>query len=334
MIKSFIRTFYKNSTLSSFSRQSVRFFSKEKTETKLKHDPHEQEIYKKVLPSLGKPPAPEPIPPFVANIMEPRKGDYHITDAPNSLAFALRRNFPILRESVSAMYRVHINGITYHVFNGARVPLGRILAYSTYYLQGKNSPLYEPNKYECFDKIVIVNAKNIMLSGKKLKYKMYYKPSTRPGHLKSWTAKELILKDPKLLIMKSLRGMIPKNDLRDKYMQNVIVFDGPAHNLHNLGLPQFANVKPINFNEMFGTDVNPKTNKVVVAIDCPKEEIEKFKSQGYEVIVDEKKHLRDFWRKDEYNRFNRKHLRSFTKKIIDKRIKDFKKVKYKGIRYI
>lgn len=103
---------------------SIKGFTKinnEKTE-KLKNDPHDFEIYKKIQPSVGKNPPPEPIPDFYNKVLETREdGQYHPTDAPNSIAFAIRNNFPILRESVSAMYRISVNGINYHVFNGARV---------------------------------------------------------------------------------------------------------------------------------------------------------------------------------------------------------------------
>ncbi len=89
---------------------------------KLKNDPHDFEIYKKIQPSLGINPPTEPIPDFYNSVLETRGEDiHHPTDAPNSIAFAIRNNFPILRESVSAMYRINVNGINYHVFNGARV---------------------------------------------------------------------------------------------------------------------------------------------------------------------------------------------------------------------
>ncbi len=128
-----------------------------------------------------------------------------------------------------------------------------------------------------------------------------------------------------LLIALSFIGFWTCNYFKPKKVIDEIVVD-------NIHIPRKPCINVVN--EMFGTDVNPKTNKIFVGVNCPNEEIEKFKSQGYEVVVDDKMHLRDFWRKDEYKRFNTKHLRSFTKKIIDKRIKDFKKVKYKGIRYI
>lgn len=307
-----------------------------KNKTKSKFDPHKSEIYKKVEPTLGKEPEAQPFPPFVNNVLEPRKGEYNVADVPNSIAFALRNNFPILRESVSAWYRVYNEkeGITYHVFNGARVPLGRILSYACFYLQGKNSPHYERNTYHNNDKIVITNASNIMLTGKKLKYKKYYKPSTIPGHLKIWTAKELLAKDPTKLIMYSLRGMLPKNKMRQLYMQNVIIFNGPGHNLQDKGLPQFGSVKPINFNEMFGMEITPKYHQVIVTPESDRATIEQKRKEGFEVIEDEDSMKRDFWKNEDYSRVFRRGAKKFSNKLIEKRIKEYQKVKLKGIRYI
>lgn len=166
-------------------RNDIRPDKKEKT------DPHKYQIYKKIYPSLGKDPPLEPMPDFIKGTLEPRTTQhYHKSDAPNSLKLALKHNYPIIREPVASFYRMSVNGMNYHVFNGARYvsckyiliclkPFGRILSYASYYLQGKNSPLYERNKLNYNDILVIVNAKNLYLTGRKLKYKMYRKPSSK-----------------------------------------------------------------------------------------------------------------------------------------------------------
>lgn len=101
------------------------------TEKNFKSDPHNFNIYKKIKPNLGKAPPVEPVPDFVKTVMPPNKDlQYHPIDAPESLRFALNNNFPIIRESLSAFYRVHKDGITYHVFNGARVVSQNIKIFS------------------------------------------------------------------------------------------------------------------------------------------------------------------------------------------------------------
>lgn len=96
----------------------VNFFS----DKQFKSDPHTFSIYKKIKPNVGKPPPQEPLPDFVKTVMPPNKDlKYHPIDAPESLRYALNNNYPIIRESLSAFYRIHKDGINYHVFNGARV---------------------------------------------------------------------------------------------------------------------------------------------------------------------------------------------------------------------
>ena len=86
----------------------------------LKGDPHSFPIYKKVKPSLGKNPPLEPMPSIYHNIQPAPEGYSLPINTMNPYRFALENNYPIIRESVSSSYRIHINGITYHVFNGAR----------------------------------------------------------------------------------------------------------------------------------------------------------------------------------------------------------------------
>ena len=88
---------------------------------KEKNDPHSHQIYKKTYPSLGKDPELEPMPNFLKGTLEPRETQhYHKSDAPNSFKLALKENYPIIRKPVASFYRMSVNGINYHVFNGAR----------------------------------------------------------------------------------------------------------------------------------------------------------------------------------------------------------------------
>jgi hypothetical protein len=122
----------KNSNLFTFHHSIKRFSSNKDSEItddliikpvkKEKNDPHQFQIYKNIKPSLGARPAPEPFPDYFRAVLPPRPDQqYHKTGHPDSFRFALKNNYPIIRESVSAFYRVNVNGMNYHVFNGARV---------------------------------------------------------------------------------------------------------------------------------------------------------------------------------------------------------------------
>lgn len=88
----------------------------------MKTDPHNFDIYGNIKPNFGKPPQPQNFPDYI-NKLPPVDPDqkYHYYDVPDSIKFAIKHNFPIIREPVSAYYTSHINGKTYHVFNAARV---------------------------------------------------------------------------------------------------------------------------------------------------------------------------------------------------------------------
>lgn len=112
------------------------------------------------------------------------------------------------------------------------------------------------------DVVVIVNARNTYFTGKKLKYKLYRKQSPYPGNLKEINAKNLLSKRPSELILRSLRGMLPKNKNYEDFLRKIRIYDGGVHDLHELGLPQFAAVRPIDYQKMFGLDFSPETHTV------------------------------------------------------------------------
>lgn len=70
------------------------------------------------------------------------------------------------------------------------------------------------------------------------------------------------MKRPSELILRSLRGMLPKNKNYDDFLKKIRIYDDNVHDLHELGLPQFSPVKPIDYQKMFGLDITPETHKV------------------------------------------------------------------------
>jgi hypothetical protein len=88
----------------------------------MKTDPHNFDIYGKIKPNFGKPAEPQPFPDYIHKLppVDPDE-KYHFYDIPDSIKFAIKNNYPIEREPVSAYYSSHVNGKTYHVFNAARI---------------------------------------------------------------------------------------------------------------------------------------------------------------------------------------------------------------------
>jgi ribosomal protein L13, bacterial type len=79
------------------------------------------------------------------------------------------------------------------------------------------------------DFIVVVNAAKIKVTGDKMNQKMYYKHTLYPGGIKSRTLKEMLEKNPELVIIQAVRGMLPKNRLSRQIIKKLKVFIGPEH---------------------------------------------------------------------------------------------------------
>ncbi|MBW2428089.1 MAG: 50S ribosomal protein L13 [Deltaproteobacteria bacterium] len=106
--------------------------------------------------------------------------------------------------------------------------LGRLATSVAARLQGKHNPLYTPH-VDTGDWIVVINADKVMLSGKKLDQKNYYRHSGYIGGLKSITARELQDKRPQDLVRFAVKGMLPKNKLGRKQFKKLKVYAGDQH---------------------------------------------------------------------------------------------------------
>lgn len=106
--------------------------------------------------------------------------------------------------------------------------LGRLAAEIASRLQGKHNPLYTPH-VDSGDWIVVINADKIVLTGRKLDQKQYYRHSGYIGGLKSTTARELQEKKPEDLIRFAVKGMLPKNRLGKKQYKKLKVYAGDQH---------------------------------------------------------------------------------------------------------
>ena len=99
--------------------------------------------------------------------------------------------------------------------------LGRMSSIVAKLIRGKFKPNYTPH-VDCGDNVIVINAEKIILSGKKWTEKSYIRHTGYPGGQKSLTATELFGKDPARLVEKSVKGMLPKNNLK--------VYVGSEHN--------------------------------------------------------------------------------------------------------
>ena len=114
--------------------------------------------------------------------------------------------------------------------------LGRLATRIASRLRGKHNPLFTPH-VDTGDWVVVVNADKIVLTGKKMEKKNYYRHSGYIGGLKTTTAKELIEKRPEDLIRFAVKGMLPKNRLGRKLFKKLKVYAGDKHP-HDAQMPE------------------------------------------------------------------------------------------------
>ena len=106
--------------------------------------------------------------------------------------------------------------------------LGRLSTEIATRLRGKHKPIYTPH-VDTGDYIVVVNASKIRVTGNKMTDKMYYKHTGYIGNLKSENLATMLEKYPEGVLMKSVRGMLPKSKLGNAMIKKLRVFAGPEH---------------------------------------------------------------------------------------------------------
>jgi len=106
--------------------------------------------------------------------------------------------------------------------------LGRASTKIASVLRGKHKPTYTPS-VDTGDFVVVVNADKVRLTGNKLADKMYYHHSGYVGGIKEISAEKLLAKKPEELIIKAVRGMLPKTPLGRKMLGKLKVYSGTDH---------------------------------------------------------------------------------------------------------
>ena len=124
--------------------------------------------------------------------------------------------------------------------------LGRLAAYSANVLRGKNKPDYTPNQ-DCGDNLIIINADQVHLTGKKVKDKIYYRHTGYPGGIKKTNPEKMKAKEKSSDIIKlAIKRMIPSGPLGKKQLSNCKIFAGENHD-HEAQQPKKVDFNKFNF---------------------------------------------------------------------------------------
>ena len=106
--------------------------------------------------------------------------------------------------------------------------LGRLSTRVATLLRGKHKPDWTPH-VDNGEYVVIINAERIILTGRKLTEKKYYRHSGYPGHLKEVSAERMLETHPERVIEHAVRGMLPKSKLGRSLLQKLKVYAGEKH---------------------------------------------------------------------------------------------------------
>ncbi len=125
--------------------------------------------------------------------------------------------------------------------DASEAPLGRIATQIATYLTGKYKPSYTPH-IDGGDYVVVINAREAVVTGNKEKGKVYYHHTGFPGGIKDATLAEVRAKFPERIIEEAVKGMLPKNKLAAERMKRLRVFAGNDHS-HTAQTPEKVEVK-------------------------------------------------------------------------------------------
>jgi len=106
--------------------------------------------------------------------------------------------------------------------------LGRLASRIAHLLRGKHKPIYSPH-LDTGDFVIVTNAGQVAVTGRKLDQKIYYRHSGYPGGLRAVTLRRQLERHPTRVVRAAVRGMLPKNRLGRKMLGKLRVYAGPEH---------------------------------------------------------------------------------------------------------
>ncbi len=116
----------------------------------------------------------------------------------------------------------------WYIIDAANKPLGRVATEAARLLRGKHKPTFTPN-IDTGDHVIILNCKDVVLTGKKLDQKVYRHHSGYIGGMKETTARVIMDNNPEKAMMVAIKGMLPHNSLGKQMLTKLRVYAGSEH---------------------------------------------------------------------------------------------------------
>lgn len=117
---------------------------------------------------------------------------------------------------------------SWHLLDVKGEILGRTASKIAGLLMGKSKSYFVRNM-DCGDHVVVINAKDIVVTGKKETDKKYYAYSGYPGGLSVKTLSGLRKTEPEKIMLHAVKGMLPQNKLRDKMLRRLFIYPKEDH---------------------------------------------------------------------------------------------------------
>ena len=117
---------------------------------------------------------------------------------------------------------------TWHVIDATDVVLGRLASNVAKLLRGKHKTIFAPH-VDTGDFVIIINADKVVLTGDKKKQKMDYRHSGFPGGLRATSYSDLLETNPRRVVEKAVKGMLPHNKLGRQQITKLKVYTDSDH---------------------------------------------------------------------------------------------------------
>ena len=116
----------------------------------------------------------------------------------------------------------------WYIIDAANKPLGRVATEAAKLLRGKHKPTFTPN-IDTGDHVIILNVKDVILTGNKLNQKIYRHHSGYIGGMKEVSAKVMLEKNPEKAMTLAVKGLLPHNSLGRAQLKKLRVYAGAEH---------------------------------------------------------------------------------------------------------
>ncbi|MBQ6903217.1 MAG: 50S ribosomal protein L13 [Lachnospiraceae bacterium] len=116
----------------------------------------------------------------------------------------------------------------WYVIDAADQTLGRLATQIATVLRGKHKPIYTPY-LDTGDYVIIINAEQVKVTGKKLEEKIYWHHTGWIGGQKKTTLKRMLQIHPERVVEHAVKGMLPKGPLGRQMYRKLHVYAGPEH---------------------------------------------------------------------------------------------------------